>query len=236
MEKTAIITGAGRGIGRALACGLAADGFNVVLISRNEPDLEGVKREIAALVPNSDSKVVLYPISVTERAAIDKAVSDVIERYGAIDVLINNAGINYQGTWQIDPARFEEMLAVNTLGPFNMMHAVVPQMKKRGSGYIINVASICAVEGFEGVGAYSASKFALLGFNESLYRELSPLGIKVTALCPSWTNTDMAKHSPLSDSDKIQPADVLEAVRFLLKLGPSATVKELVIGCAKQPD
>jgi 3-oxoacyl-[acyl-carrier protein] reductase len=125
----------------------------------------------------------------------------------------------------------EHLLRVNVTAHVAVLQSVVPMMKQQGSGHIFNVASRAGKVGFTGVGGYCASKFALAGFGESLYRELVPQGIKVTTLCPGWVNTDMADdaHCTLDPGDMIQPEDLYKTIRWLLSLSPCACVKEVVM-------
>jgi len=123
------------------------------------------------------------------------------------------------------------MLDTNLTAQFVFLQAIVPIMKEQKSGYIFNVASRAGKIGFAGSGGYNASKFGLVGLNESLYRELVPLGIRVTALCPAWVNTKMAYEagSKLRQIQMIQPEDIFETIRWLLTLSLGACVKEVVI-------
>jgi short-subunit dehydrogenase len=126
---------------------------------------------------------------------------------------------------------FKSMLETNLVAQLIFTQEVVPAMKKQQSGYIFNVASRSGKVGFAGNGGYAASKFGLIGLSESLYRELTPQGIKVTALCPAWVNTNMAQEAgtPLETEEMIQPEDLFETIRWLLNLSAGACVKEVVI-------
>ena len=123
------------------------------------------------------------------------------------------------------------MLDTNLTAQFVFLSAVIPVMKEQKSGYIFNVASRAGKIGFAGSGGYSASKFGLVGLNESLYRELTPLGISVTALCPGWVNTNMAYEAgtTLKGKQMIQPDDLFKTIKWLLSLSPGACVKEVVL-------
>lgn len=226
--KTALITGAGKGIGEAIAKGLAKLGYQTILIGRNQENLKRVANDIfenASLVPG------IFPLDISNTKNMQETVKSVLSEYGRIDVLVNNAGIHFDGTLDISESDFKKMIDTNLLAQFNLTKKIVPVMKKQESGYIFNIASRSGKIGFEGSGAYSASKFAMLGFSESLYRELSPQGIKVTALCPGWVNTKMAfdAETPLAEGEMIQPEDLFKTIHYLLHLSPSAVVKEIVI-------
>lgn len=224
----AFITGASRGIGHDVAQGLAKDGFKIFAVARTKDPLQKLCDSINELRPESASFLVC---DVEDSTAISAAVSETVSRFGRIDLLFNNAGINRQGTVDISHEDFDAQLGTNLRGAFNVLKCVVPVMQKQSSGHIINVASIAGKYGFATAGAYCATKFALLGLNEALFRELVPLGIKVTALCPSWVNTLMAKHGPMPGDKMIPTADILKTVRYLISLSPSTCLKEVVIEC-----
>ena len=227
-NKTALITGASKGIGKAIAIGLAELEYQTILIGRNRDDLKSVKKEI---VKKGYTEPVQFELDITDSENVKKTVAKIVREFGRIDILINNAGIHFDGTLELSKQDFSKMLDTNLTAQFVMLQEVVPVMKKQKSGYIFNVASRSGKVGFAGSGAYCASKFGLLGLNESLYRELTPRGIKVTALCPAWVNTNMAKKagSPLQPEEMIQPGDLFKTIRWLLELSPGACVKEVVL-------
>jgi NAD(P)-dependent dehydrogenase (short-subunit alcohol dehydrogenase family) len=229
----AVITGASQGIGKALAIGMAEDGFDVALLARNKEKLLSVADQIRKINPNS--KVLVLECDVGDETSVQKCISEVYSSLGTVSILINNAGAVAQGSLVEDSSVFEKLLKTNLLGAFLVSREIVKQMKEQRSGYIINISSVCGKVGFSGTGMYSASKFGLLGLNDSLFHELIPFGIRVTALCPSWVDTDMAEHCPFPAEDRIQTSDILKTVRFLLSLDQGATVKELVIECPSDP-
>lgn len=227
----AIITGASRGIGRELAIGLAQDGFNLVMIARSGDALKSVLNEVEALSPDKTTQHTIRSVDVSDNKLVTEVVADIKENYGKIDLLINNAGVYTPGTLDIPIQSFEQMVRVNLMGPFVWMKAVIPIMKEQKSGHVINIASRAGKIGFVGDGAYGASKFGLVGLNESLYRELARSGISLTAICPSWVNTEMAEGAPMEGSEMIQPGDILKTVRWLLSLSSSVRVRELILEC-----
>lgn len=226
--KTALITGASKGIGKAIAIRLGQMNYQTFLIGRNQDDLKKVAGEI---IKAGGPKPVLFSVDITDSEKVKEAVAEIVKKFGQIDILVNNAGIHFSGTLELAEQDFKKMLGTNLTAQFVMLQEVVPVMKKLKSGYIFNVASRSAKVGFAGSGAYCASKFGLLGLNESLYQELTPQGIKVTALCPAWVNTIMAKEAgtPLQPAEMIQPDDLFKTIRWLLELSPGACVKEIVI-------
>lgn len=227
--KVAIVTGASRGIGACVAQGLAQDGFSLALTARSKESLEQVAQAIRSA--NKGVQVLTYPCDVSDSKAVSDMVSSVVDKLGRIDLLVNNAGMGKTGTLAISSEEFDEVLSVNLKGPFALLKAVVPTMKAQGGGTIINVASRAGKIGFAGWGAYAASKFGMVGLGESLYRELSPMGIRVTTLCPSWVDTDMAKGSTFPKNQMLTPEDILKSIRYIMSLSPAASVKELMIEC-----
>jgi 3-oxoacyl-[acyl-carrier protein] reductase len=227
--KVALITGA-RGIGKAVALGLAKEGYRICLLSRSKNSLQSAVNEI---VKNSSLSLepLIYECDVTNIESVNEAIEDIIQKLGHIDVLFNNAGILHDGTLE-SVENFTDMINVNLIGAFNILHTVVPHMKKRQQGYIFNLASLCGKIGYAGIGAYTASKFGLVGLSESLFNELAPLNVKVTAICPSYVATDMVSHLENPPQNlMIQPDDIFQIVHGLLLLSSHACVKEIVVHC-----
>ncbi|NDC36942.1 MAG: SDR family oxidoreductase [Proteobacteria bacterium] len=231
--RVAIVTGAGRGIGKAIAKGLAADGFRVALISTSKSEIENTAREISSTLDRD--LVEIFPGDVSEKGFAQRCVAELMKSWGRVDLLCNNAGIYQKGTLDLSVEQFERMIAVNLTGAFMFAQAVVPHLKAQGSGYIFNVSSICGVHGFPEVGGYTASKHGLSGLSECLYRELAPFGISVTSICPNWVNTVMAAESPITREEMIQPEDILKVVRFVLGLSKGATIPEVIVDCRSTP-
>lgn len=227
--KTALITGASRGIGLAIAVDLARQGYNLGIVSRSHADIEAAAELI--LREDSSTQVLYESFDVTDGERVLKFVKKIRDEWGWVTVLVNNAGEHTAGTAEIALDSAARMLEVNYLSAVRFVQAVIPEMKNAGAGHIFNIASICGVSAFAEVGAYCASKFALVGYSEALALELEPFGIRVTALCPSWVNTRMASASPLPANEMIQPEDLAASVRFVLSLNPSVRVRQLVLHC-----
>lgn len=228
-SKVALITGA-RGIGKAVALGLAKEGYRICLLSRSKESLQKAVNEI---VKNSQlsSDLLTYECDVTNLDSVNEAIEDIIKKWGHIDLLFNNAGILRDGSLE-NVKSFNEMISVNLMGAFNVLHCVVPHMKKRQQGYIFNLASLCGKIGCAGFGAYTASKFGLVGLSESLFNELASSNVKITAICPSFVATDMVAHLEYPpQSLMIQPDDIFQIIRGLLLLSSQACVKEIVVYC-----
>ncbi len=226
-ENTAIVTGASRGIGYAIAVELARQGYSLGLMALTEEGIKKAAQEIRNLFP--EVKVVSAAFDVADGTSADEFVRRVNAELGDVSVLVNNAGDYPTGTSAMPIEELQRLMDVNFLAATRFVQGVIPSMKKLGKGYIFNIASICGVEAFADVGGYCASKFALVGYSSSLAQELSPFGIKVTALCPSWVNTRKASSAPLKPEEMIQPDDIALTIRYLLSLGPTATIREIVI-------
>lgn len=224
--KNALITGAGKGIGRALAIALAQEGVNVGLIARTEADLQNVAEELKTF----NVHVAIATADVASIDSVNTAVAKVKTDLGAIDILINNAGISSFGSFmELEPARWEEIVKVNLFGAYYVTRAVLPEMIDRKTGDIVNISSTAGQRGAAVTSAYSASKFALIGLSESLMQEVRKHNIRVTTLTPSTVATDMAKDLKLTDGnpDKVmQPEDLAELVVSQLKLNRRVFVKE----------
>ncbi|MDB5109375.1 MAG: family NAD(P)-dependent oxidoreductase [Mucilaginibacter sp.] len=189
MNKVWLITGCSTGFGRELAIEVLKSGYKAVVTARN-PDT------IKDIVSNYPDTAIAVKLDVTDEEQITFAVKQTLEKFGQIDVLVNNAGIGYFGAIEeSEEAEIRRMFEINFFGLANMTKAVLPVMRKQRSGHIVNVASIGGLVGFPAVGFYNATKFAVDGFSESLSKETAPLGIKVTVVAPSGFRTDWAGRS-----------------------------------------
>ena len=189
MSKVWLITGCSTGFGRELAKEVLKAGYKAGVASRNTDDVKDIVDEY----PNT---AIAVKLDVTNAAEITAAVQQVTQKFGTIDVLVNNAGIGYFGA--IEESEDEEtrrMFEINFFGLANMTKEVLPIMRAQRSGNIVNIASIGGLVGFPTVGYYNATKFAVDGFSEALSKETAPLGIKVTIVAPSGFRTDWAGRS-----------------------------------------
>ena len=224
-NKTALVTGAGKGIGKAIALALAKEGVNVILVARTQKDIDSV----AAKVRSLRVKALAITADVADINSVNAAVEKALNEFGAIDILINNAGIASFGKFlELEPTDWERIIQVNLMGPYYVTRAVVPNMIERQTGDIINISSTAGLAGNAMTSAYSASKFALLGLTDSLMQEMRKHNIRVTALTPSTVATDMAKELKLTDGnpDKVMQAeDMAELIIAQLKLNRRVFVK-----------
>lgn len=197
MKKVWFISGCSTGFGRALSLELLAQGYQVVVTARKVAD-------IADILAIDEANTLGLALDVTVPEQITAAVKAAIAHFGRIDVLVNNAGIGYFGAVEeSEEAEVRRMFEINVFGLAKLTQEVLPHMRKQRSGHILNVASIGGLRSFPGVGFYNATKYAVDGLSEALYKEVSPLGIKVTVICPSGFRTDWAGRSAKNTSISI---------------------------------
>ena len=224
--KTALITGAGKGIGKAVAIALAQEGVNVILTARTTADIENTANEVRELGVTA----LAVTADVADIESVNKAVEQGLTQFGSIDILINNAGIGKFGKFlELTPDEFEHIIKVNLFGTYYATRAVLQGMIERQTGDIINISSTAGLKGGAVTSAYSASKFAVMGLTESLMQEVRKHNIRVTALTPSTVATDMAKDLNLTDGnpDKVMQAeDFAELIIAQLKLNRRVFIKE----------
>ena len=194
-EKVCIITGAGSGIGKATALLFAKEGAIVIACDVNPDGLEKLVDESKDL----NGKIIPYVLDVTDRNRINEVVKDVVEKYGRIDVLVNNAGITKDALLvRMKEEDWDAVIDVNLKGVFNMTQAVVPQMMKQGKGSIINTSSIVGIYGNIGQTNYSATKAGVIGMTKTWAKELARKGaqIRVNAVAPGFIRTPMTEKLP----------------------------------------
>jgi len=224
-NKNALITGAGKGIGKAIAIALAKEGVNVILVSRTQADVDQLADETSKL----GVKSLALSADVSDINSINNAVEKALAEFTNIDILINSAGIASFGKFlELEPASWEKIIQVNLMGTYYATRAVIPNMIERQTGDIINISSTAGLNGNALTSAYSASKFAVLGLTDSLMQEMRKHNIRVTALTPSTVATDMAKDLNLTDGNPekvMQSEDIAELIIAQLKLSRRVFIK-----------
>ncbi len=227
--RNVVVTGGTRGLGLAVATGLAEEGYRVIAVARNESPEYQAQRQICAAAKTG--QLVFEACDLSDLDAIPLLVSSISKQFGPWYGLVNNAGLGTAGMLATMPvAAIEELLHLNVASPIVMTKNVVRKMMaKGGGGRIVNMSSIVASSGFSGLSAYAATKAALQGFTRSLARELGPLQITVNCVAPGFVSTELTKD--LSDTDRVKIAgrsalrrlveaqDVAEAVRYLMSDG-----------------
>lgn len=227
--KNAIITGAGKGIGRAIASALAIEGVNTGLISRTDKDLQELKESLKKYPVKTSIAVA----DVADIQAVNAAVKSIQNELGSIDILINNAGIAKFGKFlDLEPSEWEDQIRVNLFGVYYVTRAVLPQMIEHQTGDIVNISSSIGLKGNPITSAYSASKFAVMGLSDSLMQEVRKHNIRVTALNPSTVVTDLAISVNLLNNNEdrvMHPEDFAELIVAQLKLNRRVFVKDASI-------
>ena len=213
--KTAIVTGGTMGIGRAIAEALVREGAGVCIGARREAEIE---RAVAELGETGEGLVVGAVCDVRDYEQVKALVEHAAAELGGVDILVNNAGIGLFGrVEELSPEDFRAVLETNLFGVFSCCHEAIPQMKRRGGGYIINISSLAGTNAHPQMAAYNASKFGLNGFSEALMQEVRQDGIKVSYIMPGSVNTHFGDDEPSPEKSwQLQPEDIAQVVLDLL--------------------
>jgi NADP-dependent 3-hydroxy acid dehydrogenase YdfG len=225
-----LITGASRGIGKATALAFAKVGLSSVLIGRSLDQLQATADEVRAL----GAEAIAISLDLSEVNQLKGRLGQLLETSGSVDILVNNAGMGYTGgLLETSLADWQRVIDLNLTSPFQCIQAVLPQMRSRRSGTIINVISVAGRQTFPDWGAYCASKFGLMGMTKTLAQEERSYGIRVVALCPGAVNTPLWD-SPTVDADfdrslMLTPEDVADAIVHAALLPQHVALDELVL-------
>ncbi len=222
-EKVAVVTGSTKGIGRAIAAALIAEGVHTVISSRSAGDVERAAAELGARGP---AKAAGLACDVRDHGQVRRLMAFTAERFGGLDLLVNNAGIGGHGNVaDLDPAAWRAVIDTNLTGVFYCCREAIPLMRARGGGYIINISSLAGINAFPGLAAYNASKFGLNGFSEALFQEVRYDGIRVTYVMPGSVAT--ASRDAVRKGWALEAEDVAAAVIGLLKTDPRSLTSRL---------
>lgn len=227
-NKVALVTGAGRGIGRSIALTLAKHGAKITLTARSEHELREVTSEIAAF----GGEVIYEVTDVSLEHDVKRLLEKTVQHFGRLDVVVNNAGLGIYGPLlETSVETWDKIMAVNARGPFLVCREAIPHLKKQQRSFIINVASVVGVKGYENQTAYTASKHALMGLSKALAREVHKDGIRVHALCPGGVDTQMVAlaRPDLGPSVLMQPDEIAEIVLFFVTRSGNAVVDEVLV-------
>ncbi len=227
-DQVAIVTGAGRGIGRAVALAFGREGAAVALAARTASELEGVADQIR----RASGRALAVPTDVTREESVAALVEKVLAQLKRVDVLVTAAGVaTFAPLLDTKPEEWDRMMAVNVRGVFLACRAVLPPMMRQRRGTIINIVSVAAKRAIPGAAAYTASKHAVLGLTQVLAEEMRPHGLRVGALSPGAVDTALwdAVPNPPDRSRMLRPEDVAEAALLMASLPPGASLEDLTL-------
>jgi 3-oxoacyl-[acyl-carrier protein] reductase len=226
--KVAVVTGAGRGIGKVIARTVAAAGAQVVATARTGEEIDSLADEITC----AGGKALAVRADVTDEASVEKLFGVIDDKCGHIDILINNAGMGvFSHIVDCRSEDFDRVLAVNAGGTFLCSRAAFKRMIPQKSGYIINISSVLGIRAYVNQGAYTAAKHGVMGLTKTLALEGQPHNIRVSAILPGGVNTEMIRKSrpDLDASVLLEPDDIADAVMYLLSLSEKASVDQIYI-------
>jgi short-subunit dehydrogenase len=231
-NKVAVITGANRGTGKAIAISLAKSGFHTALVGRSTEGLEKVK----SLCSEHGAKSEYFEFDLTGSTSFDDLKELVIKSFGQVDVLVNNAGSGGSGKIQsVSAEKIDTCLQTNILGLMHITRVFSPEIIKSTCGAVINIASIASRITYSGGAAYSSSKHAVLGFSGCIYEDLREDGVKVCALLPGFVDTEMVDSKNMNREKMISPDDVAEAVSYVLNSSSRVCPTEIVMRPQRSP-
>lgn len=224
----ALVTGASRGIGKAIAIELAALGYDLALVARNESALA----EVIASLPDSCGKAVAIPADLSQEESYASVIAEAVSELGGLDVLVNCAGLSQAGSFtEVTPQEWDRIFAVNAKAPFFLCKEALPYLKESPKATVINISSVVGFKGYINQSAYSSSKHALAGFTKVFAKEVQPFGIRVHLISPGGVATEMVtKMRPDINADElIQPSEIAELVRFLVTREGNGTIDHIYI-------
>ncbi|MFQ5597056.1 MAG: SDR family oxidoreductase [Nitrospiria bacterium] len=224
--QVALVTGGSSGIGFSIASALIEEGMVVAMMARDAKRLE----KAAAQLRDAGGEVIALPGDVSKAEAVKRFVQEVVDEKGRIDLLVNNAGIYINGAIDtLSESDWDAVQNINLKGAFLCTQAVLPIMRKRQSGYVINISSVAGKMGFGEASAYCASKFGMMALTESLLEEAVGDHIRSTAICPGYVATPMVAAVDIPQEEMIPPGDIALLVKDLLHLSKQTIIKELVV-------
>jgi 3-oxoacyl-[acyl-carrier protein] reductase len=231
--QVAVITGAGRGIGAAIALELSKLGAATALCGRTQTRLESTARTLI----QAGAKALVVPCDVTDIRSVERAAQQIESAFGRLDILVNNAGIRgLEGPLhQLPPEEWDKILNTNLRGVYYTTRAFAPMMIRARSGHIINISSLAGKNALPNGAAYAASKWGLNGLSYSLAEELRGQNIRVSVICPGSTNTELSPHEGKDSAKMLQPEDVAHVVAMLVTQNPQSFVSEVSLRPTQKP-
>jgi len=231
-DRAAIITGAGRGIGKAVALALAEKGCRLLLISRSEKELESVEQQIRS----RGGQALCLPLDLSQPGAPRRVADAARSAFGTIDILVNNAAVLHNTPFlDVTEEEWDRVMAINLKAPFLLSQEALRVMRERRTGHIINISSTAALQVPVHLTTYGTSKKALVGLSEALYETAKEYGVKVSVVYPGMTDTEMLRDAapPVPPDRWMKPEDIADCVLFLLEQSDRAVVRHLVPWAAR---
>lgn len=226
MNKKIVITGATKGIGKAIAEKFASEGWDLALCSRNEKDLESFK----SVVRSPKSEVLIQKCDVSKREEVKVFAEKILNEFGAVDIIVNNAGVFLPGqVINEEEGTLEKLIETNLYSAYHLSRMLLPEMLEKKSGHIFNLCSVASIQAYPNGGSYSISKFALLGLSKAMREELKEHHIKVTALIAGATYTDSWSQSNLPESRFMKAEDVAQTVWDVYHLSENTVIEEILL-------
>ncbi len=229
IKKTALITGASRGIGKAIATYFASKEYNLILIAKNYNTLENLKNTLNLTY---GVNIQIISIDLTDAAQINTKLTSVLGELKQLDIVVNSAGVFKFGSSTLPLSDLNEMFLLNVQATHHICTLCLPLLKANlNKTYIFNLSSIAGVESFAPIAGYVASKHAIVGYSQSLAKEVINHNVSVVSLCPDTVNTDMAIPSGMPSDLMIEPEDLCKTIDFVLSLSNEAVVNQIVLRC-----
>ncbi|PWK06646.1 SDR family oxidoreductase [Tumebacillus permanentifrigoris] len=223
--QTAIVTGASKGIGRAIVRHLLEHGVNVVAVARNEYGLERLQEEMRV-----GKRLLAVACDIRDQLEVERLFEVATDRFGRLEIVVNNAGVGaFAPIEEIDAVMLDEILDTNLKAVFYMCRAAFGHMKRHGGGQIVNIAALLGLESEAHASAYCASKWGVMGLSEALHLEGRPFGIRVATVAPGPTQTEFAGSSSSTRHPALRPETVAEGVAYLLTQGDDIRMSQLVL-------
>jgi 3-oxoacyl-[acyl-carrier protein] reductase len=231
--QVAVITGAGRGIGRAIARRLASLGATSVLLGRTQSSLD----ETARAIVDSGGKTEVIPCDVTVLHQLEHAAARVDSTFGGLDILVNNAGVGgfTELLHNLPPEEWDKILNTNLRGVYYAIRCFAPMMIRAHSGHMINISSLSGKNALANGAAYAASKWGLNGLSYSVAEELRKHNVRVSVICPGSVETELSPHEGKDPQKMLQPDDVAHAVEMLVTQAPQSFVSEILLRPTQKP-
>lgn len=225
---TIVVSGASKGIGKAIAIAFAKQGFNIIVCARNENNLIALKNELSSINPSIE--IHYFVADLSQKNQVKSFVSFILSNTDAIDIVVNNAGVFLLGNvYDEDDENLETMINTNLYSAYYLTKGLLPSMVSQKKGHIFNISSIAGINAYKNGGSYSISKFAMQGFTKSLRNEMKDFGIRVTGVLPGATLTDSWAGVDLPEERFIDPKDVAQTIVDIYNLSDRTVVEEIIL-------